>query len=90
MGIALAAGVTAIGSSMMRMPMALSWRTTLTTVGATVMIGLLAGFFPARRGAASTHSDRVAHGLATFRTFGARRAGRRCDACRSPHCGFRR
>ena len=61
MGIALAAGVTAMGSSMMRMPMALSWRTTLATVGATVMIGLLAGFLPARRAAGMAPGDVLRH-----------------------------
>lgn len=60
-GIAVAAGVTATGSSMMRMPMAPSWPMTLATVGATVTIGLLAGFLPARRAAGMAPGDVLRH-----------------------------
>jgi len=50
-GAGLALLVTEAGARMMRMQLAVSWPVTLGAIGATVLIGALAGYFPARRAA---------------------------------------
>jgi putative ABC transport system permease protein len=50
-GAGLALLVTEGGARLMRMQLAVSWPVTLGAIGATVLIGALAGYFPARRAA---------------------------------------
>jgi putative ABC transport system permease protein len=50
-GAGLALLVTEAGARMMRMQLAVSWPVTLGAIAATVLIGALAGYFPARRAA---------------------------------------
>jgi putative ABC transport system permease protein len=50
-GAAVAVALTVLGARAMRMPLVLSWPVTLGTVAATIAIGAVAGYFPARRAA---------------------------------------
>jgi ABC-type antimicrobial peptide transport system permease subunit len=51
-GAGAAIAVTALGARVMRMQLAVSWPVTLGAISATIAIGVLAGYFPARRAAA--------------------------------------
>jgi putative ABC transport system permease protein len=50
-GTLLAAALIQLGARLMQMDLAISWPVTLVTLGATTLIGALAGYFPARRAA---------------------------------------
>lgn len=56
-GAAIALGATQLGARFMRMPLAISWSATLGTIAATIVIGGLSGYFPARRAAALSPSE---------------------------------
>lgn len=56
-GAALGVGLTQVGARMMRMQLAVSWPVTLGTIAATIAIGGLSGYFPARRAAALSPSE---------------------------------
>jgi ABC-type antimicrobial peptide transport system permease subunit len=51
LGALLGVGVTALGATMMRAKLAVDWPVTLGAVLATVLVGVLAGYVPARRAA---------------------------------------
>jgi putative ABC transport system permease protein len=48
--------LTRAGASMMRMAIEISWPVTLGAAAATLAIGIVAGYFPARRAAAESPS----------------------------------
>jgi ABC-type antimicrobial peptide transport system permease subunit len=50
-GVLLGVGVTALGATMMRAKLAVDWPLTLGAALATVLVGILAGYAPARRAA---------------------------------------
>jgi ABC-type antimicrobial peptide transport system permease subunit len=50
-GVLLGVGVTALGATMMRGKLAVDWPVTLGAAFATVCVGVLAGYVPARRAA---------------------------------------
>jgi len=56
-GVLLSVAAVAVGSSALRYPLATSWPVTALALGATIAIGLIAGYFPARRAAALPPAD---------------------------------
>jgi putative ABC transport system permease protein len=56
-GVLLSVVAVAVGSSALRYPLATSWPVTALALGATIAIGLIAGYFPARRAAALPPAD---------------------------------
>ena len=55
-GAGLGVGITRAAVGMMRIPLAVSWSVTLGAAGITLGVGMLAGYFPARRAAAVSPS----------------------------------
>ncbi len=51
-GTLLAVGITRLGGHLMGMQLAVAWPLTLGTIAATIAMGAVAGYFPARRAAA--------------------------------------
>ena len=50
-GAAIAIVLTQLGARMMRMQLVVAWPVTVATIAATIAIGAIAGYLPARRGA---------------------------------------